>query len=253
MQSTSVSGDPGAAGRTGGPEGEGSAFDKCLKLLYPLVNEEETPLPRRWSQEDKYHFLSLSDDHFRVHFIGDGRDYVGEASLVMTKNTIPEDCGIYYFEITVLCDSGDRVEVGLAAKGVDLNRCVNCSWIGLTRFTGKLYLNCISVSQAGDPEHLAIVEMDMSAELPLTDSGDQHFPQATPSAAGSTSGTMPASTPRTAHTSAGPFPTSRPTCVPPLGFALQAELSTPTLAKDHSYSTSRGTCCRASRQELSQR
>jgi len=41
-----------------------------LKILYPVVNEEETPLPRTWSPKDKYNYIGLSQNNLRVHYKG---------------------------------------------------------------------------------------------------------------------------------------------------------------------------------------
>lgn len=41
-----------------------------LKIIYPMVNEEETPLPRSWSPKDKYNYIGLSQNNFRVHYKG---------------------------------------------------------------------------------------------------------------------------------------------------------------------------------------
>ena len=42
-----------------------------LKVLYPMVNEEETPLPRCWSPKDKYNYIGLSQNNLRVHYKGE--------------------------------------------------------------------------------------------------------------------------------------------------------------------------------------
>lgn len=41
-----------------------------LKLLYPAVDEEKTPLPRAWSAKDKYNYIGLSQNNLRVHYKG---------------------------------------------------------------------------------------------------------------------------------------------------------------------------------------
>lgn len=46
-----------------------TAVDR-LKLLYPNVNEEETPLPRSWSAKDKFSYIGLSQNNLRVHYKG---------------------------------------------------------------------------------------------------------------------------------------------------------------------------------------
>lgn len=49
--------------------GQSQPMDR-LKLLYPMVNEEETPLPRAWSAKDKYTYIGLSQNNLRVHYKG---------------------------------------------------------------------------------------------------------------------------------------------------------------------------------------
>lgn len=46
------------------------SLDERLKLLYPVVNEEETPLPRSWSPKDKFNYIGLSNANLRVHYKG---------------------------------------------------------------------------------------------------------------------------------------------------------------------------------------
>lgn len=41
-----------------------------IALLYPKVDESETPLPRSWSPKDKFTFIGLSQDNLRVHYKG---------------------------------------------------------------------------------------------------------------------------------------------------------------------------------------
>lgn len=42
-----------------------------LKLLYPNVNEAETPLPKSFSNLDKCSYLGLSQNNLRVHYKGE--------------------------------------------------------------------------------------------------------------------------------------------------------------------------------------
>lgn len=62
-----------AANSSGGSELKSNLDSKCvdrLKLLYPAVNENETPLPRSWSPKDKYNYIGLSQNNLRVHYKG---------------------------------------------------------------------------------------------------------------------------------------------------------------------------------------
>lgn len=61
---------------SGGPSTSSSASQNQntivdrLKLLYPNVNENETPLPRSWSPVDKCSSIGLSQQNLRVHYKG---------------------------------------------------------------------------------------------------------------------------------------------------------------------------------------
>lgn len=48
---------------------ESDTIDR-LKLLYPNVNENVTPLPRSWSTKDKFSYIGLSQNNLRVHYKG---------------------------------------------------------------------------------------------------------------------------------------------------------------------------------------
>ena len=41
-----------------------------LSVLYPLVDETVTPLPRGWSCIDKFSYIELSHNNLRVHYTG---------------------------------------------------------------------------------------------------------------------------------------------------------------------------------------
>lgn len=45
-------------------------FKDRISELYPYVNEEETPLPRSWSTQDKFTYIGLSQNNLRAHYKG---------------------------------------------------------------------------------------------------------------------------------------------------------------------------------------
>jgi len=97
-------------------------MDERLKLLYPMVNEEETPLPRCWSTKDKYNYIGLSQSNLRVHYKGHGKTHK-DASSVRATHSIPASCGLYYFEVKIISKGRDGyMGVGLSAQGVNMNR-----------------------------------------------------------------------------------------------------------------------------------
>ena len=77
------------------------SLDERLRILYPMVNEEETPLPRCWSTKDKFNFIGLSQNNLRVQYKGNGKSHK-EASSVRATHAIPASCGIYYFEVKIV-------------------------------------------------------------------------------------------------------------------------------------------------------
>lgn len=96
--------------------------DERLKLLYPMVNEDETPLPRCWSTKDKYNYIGLSQSNLRVHYKGHGKTHK-DASSVRATHPIPASCGLYYFEVKIISKGRDGyMGVGLSCQGVNMNR-----------------------------------------------------------------------------------------------------------------------------------
>ncbi|XP_072942687.1 ran-binding protein 10 isoform X2 [Epargyreus clarus] len=115
-----------------------------LKLLYPNVNEEETPLPRSWSTKDKFSYIGLSQNNLRVHYKGGAQGpgrrphlpYLHlrlwmyrhgkthkDAASVRATHPIPAACGLYYFEVRIVSKGRDGyMGIGLSAHGVNMNR-----------------------------------------------------------------------------------------------------------------------------------
>uniref|UniRef100_A0ABD2WAN5 Ran-binding protein 9 n=1 Tax=Trichogramma kaykai TaxID=54128 RepID=A0ABD2WAN5_9HYME len=93
-----------------------------LKMLYPMVNEDDTPLPKSWSSKDKYNYIGLSQNNLRVHYKGYGKTHKDAAS-VRTTHPIPAACGLYYFEVKIVSKGRDGyMGIGLSAHGVNVNR-----------------------------------------------------------------------------------------------------------------------------------
>ena len=97
-------------------------LDARLKKLYPAVDENETPLPRKWNSKDKFNYIALSQDNLKVVYKGQGKTH-RDAASVRSNHFIPVSCGLYYFEVTVVSKGRDGyMGIGLSAQGVNLNR-----------------------------------------------------------------------------------------------------------------------------------
>lgn len=82
----------------------GVAFDIVEK---PSKKDEDTtkPLPRRWNHADKWHGLELLSDGLEVKSTDIQKD---DAASVRADAPVPKECGIYYYEITVLGKSKEK-------------------------------------------------------------------------------------------------------------------------------------------------
>ena len=106
---------------------------ECFKKLYPKVDSADTPLPVSWNPKEKCNYLGLSANNLRVHYKGGisshcltiggllsscsvyalrsallpgpGKSLKDSAS-VRASHPIPAACGIYYFEVKVICKDG---------------------------------------------------------------------------------------------------------------------------------------------------
>ena len=69
----------------------------------PFTDDDSlTPLPSRWSDGDKYPGLELTNGGLEVRYTGPVNKHEHEAAAVRADNPMPPQCGIYYFEITIL-------------------------------------------------------------------------------------------------------------------------------------------------------
>lgn len=103
------------------PTSKNQPLDR-LKMLYPNVNENETPLPRCWSAHDKCLAIGLSNNNLRVRYKGAGKQH-NEAASVRTAHPIPAACGLYYFEVKIISKGKNGyMGIGLTTQQFRMNR-----------------------------------------------------------------------------------------------------------------------------------
>ncbi|CAG9537828.1 unnamed protein product [Cercopithifilaria johnstoni] len=98
-----------------------------LLQLYPFVDQKKTPLPAHWSHQDKAASLVVTNDYRNVAYAdsGDPNQELNakDAAAVRADHPIPITCGVYYFEVTIVCSGAECcMGVGLCERNVDLNR-----------------------------------------------------------------------------------------------------------------------------------
>ena len=101
-------------------------IDQRLKFLYPFIDENVTPLPRALSKTDKSNFVNVTRRNpFRCEYTTPVLNYNNhdDVGAIRASNPIPPQCGIYYYEIEVICRGKyGKIAIGLTAKGTNLGR-----------------------------------------------------------------------------------------------------------------------------------
>ncbi|ESZ91677.1 hypothetical protein SBOR_7934 [Sclerotinia borealis F-4128] len=108
------------------PSHRGRPYDLIEKS--PLIEDETLPpLPSKWSINDKFGALEIMNDGLEVKLTGpksisDHRDI--EACAVRSDHPMPPQCGIYYFEVTILSRKREdsSIGIGFSTKQVLLSR-----------------------------------------------------------------------------------------------------------------------------------
>jgi hypothetical protein len=118
------------------PSHRGMTYDLIEKAL-PLDDDMLAPLPSKWNNQDKHGALEVVSDGQEVKFTGPKpeRDRDHEAYAIRADHPMPPQCGIYYFEVTII--SRKREEYGVSRiSSVQSSDTVYRSSIGIG-FSGK--------------------------------------------------------------------------------------------------------------------
>ncbi|TGO30833.1 hypothetical protein BPAE_0003g01180 [Botrytis paeoniae] len=107
------------------PSHRGRPYDLVEKT--PLIEDETlSPLPSKWSTTDKFGALEVTSDGFEVKLTGPKsmNDRDNEASAIRSDHPMPPQCGIYYFEVTILSRKREdsSIGIGFSTKKIPLSR-----------------------------------------------------------------------------------------------------------------------------------
>jgi hypothetical protein len=109
------------------PSHRGVSFDLVEKLP-PLEADVLSQLPTRWSGSDKNANLEVLDGGLEVKVTAISKDKDLEAYTVRTDHAMPPECGIYYFEVTIMSSRSEgippasHIYIGFCGREVPLNR-----------------------------------------------------------------------------------------------------------------------------------
>jgi Ran-binding protein 9/10 len=73
--------------------------------IYP--EDAPAPLPSRWNDNDKFSGLDLMNGGLELKYNGVPKPNDSEAAAVRADHPMPRECGIYYYEVTVVSKSKD--------------------------------------------------------------------------------------------------------------------------------------------------
>ncbi|KAG9188374.1 ran-binding protein [Alternaria panax] len=82
----------------------------------PVVDEPVAPWPTRWNDADRYPQLELEDGGRQAKFSGTQKTH-DEAASVRADFPMPRQCGIYYYEMTVISKGKDGRMIGIGFSG----------------------------------------------------------------------------------------------------------------------------------------
>ncbi|EHY57267.1 Ran-binding protein 9 [Exophiala dermatitidis] len=104
------------------PSHRGMTYD-IIESNPPSEDDQPMPLPSRWSEQDKYPGLDLSNDGRDVKYSGTCSKADIEAASVRADYPMSPACGIYYFEVEIKNKTRDTaIAIGFSTAEASLER-----------------------------------------------------------------------------------------------------------------------------------
>ncbi|KAI9726653.1 MAG: hypothetical protein M1834_008966 [Cirrosporium novae-zelandiae] len=105
------------------PSHRGMTYD-IIEHHPPLLDEDLTPLPSRWSETDKNGGLHIESDDLEVRYVGPPvKPHEHEAAATRADYPMPPEIGIYYYEVTILSKGKEgMIGVGFSGQKASLER-----------------------------------------------------------------------------------------------------------------------------------
>lgn len=98
-------------------------IERMPPMHHRLHEDDGThPLPSRWNEEDKLADMEILGDGTEVRFTGVTKTS-DDAASIRTDHPIPRECGLYYFEVTVISRGKEgQIGVGFSGRKTPLTR-----------------------------------------------------------------------------------------------------------------------------------
>ncbi|MCJ1350302.1 MAG: hypothetical protein MMC33_000283 [Icmadophila ericetorum] len=90
----------------------------------PQVEDDSiASLPSKWAEVDRYGGLEIAPDGLDVRYTGNHKVQEHEAAAARTDHPIPPQCGIYYYEVTIISKGKDgMIGVGFSGPKASLEK-----------------------------------------------------------------------------------------------------------------------------------
>ena len=80
---------------------------------HPVVEDDGlSPLPSKWAEVDKYGGLEIAADGLDIRYAGLLKTHDHEAAAARTDHPMPPQCGIYYYEATIISKGKEGYALG---------------------------------------------------------------------------------------------------------------------------------------------
>ena len=83
------------------PSHRGMTYE-IIERMPPPENHGVSPVPSKWGEVDKHGGLEISADGLDVKYVGMTKLHEHEAVAARADYHMPPDCGLYYFEVTII-------------------------------------------------------------------------------------------------------------------------------------------------------
>lgn len=108
----------------------------------PVDEDGPAPLPSKWAEVDKYGGLEISPNGFDIKYVGPSKLHEHEGAAARADHPMPPQCGIYFYEVTVVSNGKDEYVFLRRSYSTTNSRQNDWNWIfwveGFTRETSRV-------------------------------------------------------------------------------------------------------------------
>ena len=97
------------------PSHRGMTYE-IIERIPPSEDDGVSPLPSKWGEVDKHGGLEITADGMEVKYVGLTKLHEHEAVAARADQPMPPECGLYYFEVTIISKGKEGSVVSLGKR-----------------------------------------------------------------------------------------------------------------------------------------